>query len=80
MDRMLLSQKNEVAGHQAYFAKSKVTRCHIATLLLLVSAFFIGWKAARKQWSGKIMQQVVEVGTLALLNSFKKTLVALFRQ
>ncbi len=76
MDRTLQSQKNKVAEHQDYFAQ-RVARFHIATLFLLVSAFFIGWKAARKQWSGKIKQQIVEVGILALLNSVKKIVLTL---
>ncbi|WP_237761332.1 hypothetical protein [Legionella cherrii] len=72
-------QSNKVAEHQEYFAQSKLTRFHVPTLLLLVSAFFIGWKLERKHWSGKIGQQLVDVGTFALLNSFKKVVLTLLK-
>lgn len=79
MDKKLRFQSNKVAEHQEYFAQSKLTRFHVPTLLLLVSAFFIGWKLERKHWSGKIGQQLVEVGTFALLNSFKKVVLTLLK-
>ncbi|KTD74208.1 hypothetical protein [Legionella tucsonensis] len=79
MNGALQSQKDEVIEHQEYFAQSGIARYHLTTPILLASAFFIGWKAARIQWSGKVTHQVVEIGALALLNSFKKTVVSLFK-
>ncbi|KTC90608.1 hypothetical protein OQJ18_00820 [Fluoribacter dumoffii] len=79
MDRTLRSEEYKVAEHQAYFAQSQTTRYYLAAVLLLVSAFFIGWKMERKQWSGKIMQQVIDVVVLAMLNSLKKTTFTLFK-
>ncbi|HHT0592062.1 TPA: hypothetical protein ACTXXA_000618 [Legionella anisa] len=79
LDRTLQSQKNEVIEHQEYFAHSGIARHHLTTPILLVSAFFIGWKAARIQWSGRVTHQVVEIGALALLNSVKKTVISLFK-
>ncbi|MCE0724509.1 MULTISPECIES: hypothetical protein [Legionella] len=78
MDRYLQSQKDEVIEHKEYFAQSGIARYHLITPIVLVSAFFIGWRAARIQWSGKVTHQAVEIGALALLNSFKKTVVSLF--
>ncbi|WP_238584435.1 hypothetical protein [Legionella gratiana] len=71
-------QKKELAEHKEYFAQSKINYAHLALAVLLISAFFIGWKAERKRWTGKVMQQIAEVGALAFLNHFKKTLFALF--
>ena len=79
MSKTLQSQKSKVIEHQKYFTESGITRYHLTTWMLLVSAFFIGWNAARKQWSSKVMRQIVDVGKLAVLNSFKKTLVSLFK-
>lgn len=79
MNEALQSQKDEVVEHQEYFAQSGIAYHHLTTSILLVSAFFIGWKAARIQWSGKVTHQLVEIGALALLNSFKKTVVSLFK-
>ncbi|KTD40435.1 hypothetical protein [Legionella parisiensis] len=78
MGSTLQSQKDEVNEHQEYFAQSRIVRHHLTTPILLVSAFFIGWKAARIQWSGKVTHHAVELGALALLNSVKKTVIALF--
>ncbi|MGL5742159.1 MAG: hypothetical protein ACRCXC_06240 [Legionella sp.] len=58
--------------HKEYFAQSGFNRYHLSALLLLVTAFFIGWKMERKKWSGRVTQQITEVGTLAFLNYFKK--------
>ncbi|MCW8471385.1 hypothetical protein OQJ19_12110 [Fluoribacter gormanii] len=79
MSKTLHSQKSKVIEHQKYFTESAINRYHLTTLLLLISAFFIGWRAERKQWSGKVMRQIVDIGKLAVLNSFKKTVVSLFK-
>lgn len=79
MDRILQSQQNEVKEHKDYFAQSKINRYHLATFVLLGSAFFIGWKVERKQLSSKAMEHVVEVGTLAFLNYFKKSIFDLLK-
>lgn len=79
MDSTLRSQQNKVIEHQEYFAHSGLSRYHLPTLIVLVSAFFIGWTAERRQWSGKVMRQVVDIGKLAVLNSVKKTLVSFLK-
>lgn len=79
LDRTLQCQKKEVIAHKQYFSESGINRYHLATLMLVVSALFIGWKVERKQWHSKVVHQIVEVGTLAFLNYFKKTLSTLLK-
>ncbi|WP_242604024.1 hypothetical protein [Legionella santicrucis] len=77
MDKILQCQKKELAEHKKYFVQSKLTHYHLIIVVFIASAFFIGWKAERKQWGSKVMQLIEEVGTLAFINYFKKMLFIL---
>ncbi|WP_115707896.1 hypothetical protein [Legionella sainthelensi] len=77
MDKVLQGQKKELTEHKEYFVQSKLTHYHLVIVVLIASAFFIGWKTERKQWGNKVMQVIEEVGTLAFLNYFKKMLFVL---
>ncbi|WP_454784299.1 hypothetical protein [Legionella sp. WA2024007413] len=79
VNNILQSQKSRVREHQRYFKDNEVTRYHLATWMMLISAFFIGWSVARKHLTGKVTQQIVNIGKLAVLNSFKKTLVSFLK-
>ncbi|WP_454781900.1 hypothetical protein [Legionella sp. WA2022007384] len=79
MSNILQSQKSRVREHEKYFSVSGITRYHLATWMMLISAFFIGWNAARKHWSGNVMRQIVDIGKLAVLNSFKKTIISFIK-
>lgn len=79
MDKVLQYHKKNLAEHKDYFVQSRMTGWYVAAPALFIVAFFIGWKAERKNWSGKIMQYIVEVGTVILVSYFKKTIIALFK-
>jgi hypothetical protein len=64
-----------VIEYEEYFVPRSIKHYHIPTLILLASAFYIGWKMEKQQWSSKLMNQVMEAGVLALLNYSKKLLV-----
>ncbi|MBI2785314.1 MAG: hypothetical protein HYX60_02985 [Legionella longbeachae] len=79
LDRTLQYQKQQVIEHKKYFAQHKINPLQITTIALLIIAFVIGFKAGRKLWTSRLMQQTLEVGTIVFLNYFKKSFVALFK-
>jgi hypothetical protein len=74
MDKNLHEKTSKLIEHQEYLVQSAVIRYHVPYMVLVASAVFIGWQLARKQWLKKVMHHAVEIGALASLNSFKKTM------
>lgn len=78
MDKLLHDQKKELVAHKEYFVQSRNSCYYLAIAVFLCSAFFIGWNSERKQWIGRLLEQIVEVGTLVFVGYFKKMLFVLF--
>lgn len=74
MEQILHQRQNQVSLHKHYFERSWLNSSFLLLVVVLVPAFWLGWKAGGEKWVSKMTTYLSELVTLAFSAYFKKRL------
>ena len=74
---MLQCQQSQVIKNKKQVT-TKVNDYIVLFIIMLIPAFILGWKTARKGWIGHATKQIVTMGAFAVAASFKRQLINVF--